>query len=289
MSAVALLPGLYVNAHELVDHGPFHVWRSAAPQRDRVSRRRLAAHSGVPVFVEGGGAWYLREPAAPAPREPYLPADRPALHRAAIREGLRETACESGFEAWFGFGGEVHCAPADEPLVEDGPVRVDALLRLKVVGIGEPGQSALVVRFDAPWRFSATLGDPAMRDVAAGERAVRIAGEGPRSGRVEGFDGDHVVLRAGRATVTRPAAEYALAADPPLVQRVVPDAARLLSALEAASRSLLPDGRPNQYVVQERQQRAARLLARLPQAIGMPGGGSVEIEPAPLQVKVRDP
>jgi hypothetical protein len=289
VSAVAIPPGLYVNAHELIDHGPFHVWRAAATPQDRVSRRRLAARSGVPVFVEGGEAWYLREPVEAAPREPYLPADRPGLHRAAIREGLRETALESGFEAWFGFRGEVHCAPVGEPLVEDGPVRVDPVLRLKVVGVGEPGQSALVVRFDAPWRFSTPVGDPAMREVAVGERALRIGGDGPRSGRVEGFDGDRVVLRAGGVTVSAAADAYALAADPPVVQRMVPDATRLVATLEAASRSLLPDGRPNQYALQERQQRASHLLARMRPMIAMPGGGSVEIEPAPLQVKVRDP
>jgi len=290
VSTAALLPGLYVNAHALIDRGPFHVWRPVDAAAGAGQRRALSARFGVPVFVERGRAWCLREPAgeAGAEREEYGPAERPALHRAAIREGLRDLAARRGFEAWFGFGGEVHCAAPDEPPAEDGPVRIERVLKLRVVGLGEHGVSALVVRHDSPWRFSSPLIDPAMRRIAVGERARRVAGDGPRSGRVEGFDGESVLLRAGNAVTAQPSAAYALSADPALVHRVVPSATRIVAELYAASRSLLPDGRPNQYALQERQQRAVALLARLGRGIAMPAGGSVEIEPAPLQVKVRD-
>ncbi len=71
------------------------------------------------------------------------------------------------------------------------------------------------------------------------------------------------------------------------MHRLAPDAAHAASALYAATRTLLPDGRPNEYAVHERQQRAATLLARLGGQIAMPGGGIVAIEPAPIPIKVR--
>ena len=290
MSTFALLPGLYVNAHALIDRGPFSVWRPAEPAARGGQRRALSARLGVPVFIEHGEAWCLRRPPrdAGARREEYVPAGRPALHRAAIREGLRELAIGRGFGAWFGFGGEVHCAPSDEPPEVEGPVRIEPVLKLRVVGLGEHGLPALVARFDNPWRFSSSLSDPDLRRVAVGERAVRIAGSGPRSGHVEGFDGEAVLLRAGGVVSPWPDGCYALTASPALVHDVIPNATDIVTALYAASRSLLPDGRPNQYALQERQERASILLARLGDVIVMPAGGSVGIEPAPVQVKVRD-
>jgi hypothetical protein len=290
VNAVALLPGLYVNAHALLDRGPFYLWRPTDPRARSGQRRELSARLGVPVFVDQGQAWCLRRPGADAGarREEYRPADRPALHRAAVREGLRELALSRGFEAWFGFGGEVHCAPVDEPPVVDGPVRIEPVLKLRVVGLGEQRAPALVSRYDSPWRFSSPLSDPVLRGVAVGQRAVRVGGDGPRSGRVDGFDGESVLLRAGGMATEWPSAAYALTATPALVHEIVPNAIDTIGALYAASRSLLRDGRPDQYAVQERQQRAALLLARLGDVIGMPAGGSVEIEPTPVQVKVRD-
>jgi hypothetical protein len=84
-----------------------------------------------------------------------------------------------------------------------------------------------------------------------------------------------------------------MAANAALVYRVLraaerPDTDRIVRQVLLASRSLLENGRPNQYAVREREEASLQFLDRLGWTVPLPDGSVADISRLPVEVRLRD-
>jgi hypothetical protein len=294
---MAVLPagrGLYINAHEIATEGTHTAWRLLGGRVARQQRHALAERHGVAIFLDRGVA-YAVEPldADVAGAVVYDIAQHADLHRFLLREGLLRQAVFAGFEAWIGFGGEIGCADSQHALLADGPVRVEPVLNLRVAREGAlEDLTVLVARRNVRWRFAETLASPLFAAIAPGETAMRVDGDGPRRARVIAVEGDTLKLARGTGGVEMPASSYALSANAALVYRVLREtgsdqAEQTVRRAWQASAARLPNGRPNEYAIQEREAAALGMLDQLGWEFDLPDGSRAHIARQPIEVKVR--
>lgn len=200
---------LLLNAHELTcDGGSHRLWRIELAGEDRPRRSELEDRFGVPLWLGRDAAWATDPVEGDNVSETQLSCHaNPSVHAFVLREALLRRGRAAGYDVWMGFGHEINCADPRYPMLDEGPVRVEPVLRMRVAHEGLTDELVvLVLRRSVRWRFAEPLTATWLRPVADGEAAVRIAGDGPARARVGGFEGDQVVLdlRRGEQRRLRP-------------------------------------------------------------------------------------
>jgi hypothetical protein len=142
-----------------------------------------------------------------------------------------------------------------------------------------------VARHATRWLLEQSLAEIQVQQVAIGESAVRVGGDGPRRGQVVGFEGSNVVLLVRDAEVRVPAANYTLTANFAFIRRH--HSAQVLRRLQVASGSLTATGQRNRFAVKHRFAALAADLDAFGSVIELPGGGWATLEPEWLSVEVQ--
>jgi hypothetical protein len=282
---------LLLNSHELTCDGPHRLWRVALPVGDRPRRTELEGHYGVPLWLGRDAAWATDPIAGDEVTETELACQaNPSVHAFVLREALLRQGEAADYDTWIGFGHEINCADTRHPLLDEGPVRVEPVLRMRVAHEGLNDELVvLVIRRSVRWRFAEPLTAHWLRSVAEEEPAVRLAGDGPARGRVAGFDGDQLILQLRRGEQRRVnAADYALVANPNLVYRALrdrpEDAEDVLRRVYQATGAIDAYRRVNRRAVRDRTEAAMAMLSEFGLDVALPSGGTVRIDDQRVEV-----
>jgi hypothetical protein len=279
------MPRLLLNAHEITCEGGAHrLWRIDVQGDDRPRRTDLEERYGAPLWLGGDAAWATDPIAGDGVTETELSClANPSVHAFVLREALLRRARGAGYDAWIGFGHEINCADTTHPMLDEGPVRVEPVLRMRVTHEGLDGELVLlVIRRSVRWRFAEALSAEWLRAVGEGEAAVRIAGSGPARARIAGYDGDQLILERRRNEERVNAADYALVANPNLVYRALRDrpenAEDVLRHVYQATGAIDAYRRVNRYAVRERTEAAMAMLIEFGLDLPLPSGGTARID-----------
>jgi hypothetical protein len=281
---------LLLNAHEIVCDGPHRLWRIEL-HGERVERRDLVSRYGVPVWVGRREAWAVDPIEAPDVSEVSVSCEAAGdAHGFLLREALIRHGRGAGFELWISFGNELNCADVERPLLDEGPVRVEPVLRMRVAREGLDNElTLLVIRRSVRWRFVENLGADWLRTVAVGETAVRLCGEGPMRAMVESVTGDELILaprRSGRQRVS--GEDYTLVAYPTLVYRALrgrpEDADDVLRRVYEATGTIDAYRRRNRKAVRERTEAAEVVLEEFGREVPLPSGGQIRIDERRVEI-----
>jgi hypothetical protein len=210
----------------------------------------------------------------------------PKLHLFLLREALLAHAQARRLDAWFGFGGQLSCVGLPGETVQDG-FRIQPVLRLQLVSSGFDSQSTvLVARHSTRWLVDGSLVDPQVRSNSINEFAVRIAGEGPRRGKVVGFEGDDVLLQTKEAEERQSASQYTVAVNFAFIRRHY--GSTVLRRLQVTSGSLTSMGTRNRFAVKHRFAALSADLTAFGFLVDLPGGGQARLEPKWIDVEIQE-
>jgi hypothetical protein len=280
-----VVAGLYLNAYRLCFEGEVELWR--LPRGEDDDKRARERELGIALWGEREAFWSVRQPPDDAVSSQRMPAAQPGGRVLfAAREAIVDHARAAGREAWFARAGEMGCLgllPAQD--TDRFVLEPQLVMRL----VQEPyldADAAVIVRARTRWRCAGTLADAELHRFALGEPAVRLAGDGPRRGRVEAVSADELRLRAGEMSVSVAPGDYGLVAGSRLV--VAYRGQQILRDLQIASGVLTVSNRRNRYAVKDRFQMAGRMLRNLDWPVPLPGGGAIELR-SPLELQMEDP
>jgi hypothetical protein len=279
------MPRLLLNAHEITcDGGAHRLWRIEISGGDRPRRGDFERRYGVPLWLGRDAAWATDPVAGDEVTERNVTClENPSVHAFVLREAVLRRGQAAGYDTWIGFGHEINCADTGHPLLDDGPVRVEPVLRMRIAHEGLRGELVvLVIRRSVRWRFAESLMADWLRAVAEGEAAVRIAGDGPARARVTGFAGEQLILERRRGEERLSAADYALVANPNLVYRALrgrrEDAEDVLRRVYQATGAIDAYRRVNRRAVRDRTEAAMVMLAEFGLELPLPDGGTARID-----------
>jgi hypothetical protein len=251
-----------------------------------VDRRELSRRVGV-ALRDADGFRYAARPFSHRDAEVSWVEAKPLddLRLFALRETLL-LACEGrGLDAWPQKG-EINCAGL-LPARQAGAFTAQPVLRLRL-SVEDYVNADLVVSAQARlhWRTTATLADAGVARWARGERAVRVAGDGPRRAEVVAATSAELLLRRGEDELRANPHHYALAVNTGLAARMAGRAS--VQEMQLTSGQLTRAGRKNLHAVKHRFGRVAELLDRLGRQFTLPGGeGVMRIDPTPIGIEVE--
>jgi hypothetical protein len=283
---------LLLNAHEVACEGDSHrLWRVELPDGNRPRRSELERRYGVPLWLDRDAAWATDPIEGDDVTETEITCQvNPSVHAFVLREALLRRGQAAVYDTWIGFGHEINCAEPRQPLLEEGPVRVEPVMRMRIAHEGLNDELVLlVIRRSVRWRFADPLTADWLRPVANGEAAVRIAGDGPARARVAGLNGNHVTLELRRGEQRRVnAADYALVANPNLVYRALrdrpEDAEDVLRRVYQATGAIDSYRRVNRRAVRDRTEAAMAMLTEFGLELPLPDGGTAHIDDQGVEV-----
>lgn len=292
---MALSAGTYINAFAVTIADPQPVTQIALPRPD-ISRRELERIHRTRLFIHDGAAWTAAtvadQPRVDIPANEHIP-----VHLFNIREGLRVQAERVGWDFWVRQGEMNAVRPGAHRTVQ--PFVVQSVLQTRAVWEGIQAQQLLLVASSSVrWLVDRPLSDAGVRAVARGEHVLRRPEitNGPRRGRVAGFEDGNVLLEDRTAGAPRayPEANYQLVARPSLVHGLLlqsethAQASRVYAALLAASGTLRPEDRrtPNKYAAKERFAETESLLDDFGRELPLLNETTAAVDDAPREVYV---
>lgn len=300
---MALTAGTYINAFPVTIADRQTLTRIDLPRPD-IPRRELEREHRTRLFIYAGAAWTAKD--VSGQRRVEVGADEHLpVHLFNLREALGAQARRIGWDFWVMQGQVNAVRPGAWKTV--GPFVVQSMLKARAGWEGiQARQLLLVASSSVRWLVEKPLLDGDVQSVAEGEHVLRRPGvqHGPRRARVEGFDGDQVVLveRADKTARAFPAANYQLVARPSLVHRLLlqsqthAQTSRIYAELLAASGTLRPEDMrtPNKYAAKERFQEAESLLDDFGRDLSLENGTVASIAESPREIFViggpaRDP
>jgi hypothetical protein len=253
----------------------------------RQHRLDLEGEIGQPLFVLDQFAYASGDVDLVGGSRHELPCDfEPRLHVWDLRSAFATTAIRRGFDAWFGFGGEIAVVGFPDALEVDG-IRVRPRLRVRMEEDGSDlPLIRLVGRRDTRWLVRGSLADAPAPARAEGERAVRVAGDGPRTGEIVRLRPDVATIRAGANEFDVSPGDYALAAPYGYVLRN--HGSETLRRLQIASGSLTSSGQRNRYAVKDRFVGLAACFDALGWAFELPNEGRAVISSEWTEIRVQE-
>jgi hypothetical protein len=271
--------GLFVNAYPVSFQRDVALWRMARREGD--DKRILEQELGMSLWADQDAFWSARKPEGrgEATLESFVASPPSGRTLFAARDALVAHAHEVGRAGEMSFMGLLEVQESDRFLLE--PQLVVRLVQEPYID----DDAAVVVRAKTRWRSAQDLSVAEVARVAVGERAVRLAGQGPRRGYVESLGQGGLHLRVGTATEVVAAEDYALVTGSRLV--VAWRGQRALRDLQVASGVLTVSNRRNRYAVKHRFQTAGRMLRALGWPVPLPGGGCMELGKSPLSVQIE--
>ncbi len=289
--AIDLPRGLALNAARLTCPGRHLVTKFDRPvgSEYRAVKAELEAELGESVFVGQRFAYvsgeldHLRGNCV----EVSCDIEEGRLHLFDLRSAIVAQARRAGLDAWFVFGGEIHVAGFQwERRVGEVVVQPRLHLRVATEGLNDP-ETFVVARARSRSLLAGSLAELGDLDALVGESAERLAGDGPRRGKIAGFDEEErtVLIRAGDEESSWPLSDYTVAANPALLTHRF--GAGAFVNLQIATGSLTKSRRKNLYVVKDRFLAAGEMLAAIGHTIPTPVGDAV-IEAAWAEVRLQE-
>jgi hypothetical protein len=209
------------------------------------------------------------------------------LHLFDLRAAIAAQAERVELDAWFVFGGEIQIAgfPWERRV---GEVVVQPRLHLRVANEGfDDPDTFVVARARSRSLLAGSLAEMDGRDFLLGQTAERLSGSGPRRGRIVGFDDEQqtVSLHGRDEGQSWALADYTVAANPGLLTQRF--GAGAFVDLQIATGSLTKSRRKNLYVVKDRFQSAAEMLAVLGSSFPTPAGDAF-LDAAWAEVRLQE-
>ena len=278
-SAIDLPRGLALNSVRVICPGRHLVTKFDRPVESeyKAVKDELQAELGQSVFVGQRFAYASGEIDHPRGNcvEVSCDIENGGVHLFDLRSAIAAQAQNSGLDAWFVFGGEIRVTGFGEAR-HVGRVVVHPRLHVRVMTEGwDDPETFAIAR--ARWRslLAGSLADLDDIDSLIDETAERLDGNGPRRGKIVGFDHDAqtVLIQSGEDESSWPLADYSVAAYAALLTRRYGPGAFV--DLQVATGSLTKSKRKNLYVIKDRFRIAAEGLAAIGQTIPMPVGEAV--------------
>ena len=265
--AIGLPRGLALNSARVICPGRHLVTKFDRPVGSEYGavKDELEQELGQSVFVGQRFAYVSGEIEHPRGNcvEMSCDVEDGRLHLFDLRGAIVEQARRVGLDAWFGFGGEIRVS-GFAGVRRVGEVIVQPRLQLRVITEGSSDLETFVVaRARSRSLLAGSLADLSNIDSLIGETAERLAGEGPRRGKILRFDAKAgaVVIQAGEDDSSWPMRDYTVAASPALLTQRY--GAGAFVDLQIATGSLTKSKRKNQYVVKDRFTAVAERLAAI--------------------------
>lgn len=271
--------GLALNSVRVICPGRHLVTKFDRPFESeyKAVKDELQAELGQSVFVGERFAYASGEIDHPRGHcvEVSCDVERGGVHLFDLRSAIVARARNAGLEAWFAFGGEIRVTGFGQAR-HVGRVIVHPRLHLRVMNEGwDDPETFAIAR--AHWRslLAGSLADLDDIDSLIDETAERLGGDGPRRGRITGFDRNTktVVIQTGEGESSWPLDDYTIAAYAALLTRRY--GAGAFVDLQVANGSLTRSRKKNLYAIKDRFRVAAEGLAALGQTIPMPVGESL--------------
>jgi hypothetical protein len=282
------MAGLYLNSYGLTFDGDVRLFRmpDAGASYRRNELRDLA---GVSVWLDHNDAFTYKQPAADAPAvevitRPLTPRDTVSLW--AAREAVIAHCGEHGYEARFGWGGELQIAGLIAPADEDR-FRIEHVIWIRIAEEEYvKADAVLTARRRARWSYRGSLADAEAQRWAPGRRALRLLGDGPVTGRILAVDGDRLTLLAGADELELTARDYTMTVD----SRVVAawGGAGVLRRVRTTTGDLTVTGKRNKHAVEDRFKLVGDAIRRLGSTIKVVGGGQLTVSERPLGIRLED-
>jgi hypothetical protein len=278
-SAIDPPRGLALNSVRVICPGRHLVTKFDRPFESeyKAVKDELQAELGQSVFVGERFAYASGEIDHPRGHcvEVSCDIEKGGVHLFDLRSAIVGQARNAGLDAWFVFGGEIRVSGFGE-VRHVGRVVVHPRLHLRVMTEGwDDPETFAIAR--ARWRslLAGSLADLDDIDSLIDETAERLGGDGPRRGKIIGFDqaAEAVVIQTGEDKCSWPLADYTVAAYAALLTRR--HGAGAFVDLQVATGSLTKSRKKNLYAIKDRFRVAAEGLAALGQVIPMPVGEAV--------------
>jgi hypothetical protein len=274
--------GLFVNAFAIECPGGHRLHRVRRPD-SHSERRELERRLGTSAW--GSGDWlYLAD--GDEGDSIGVRCDHDAdLHGFVLREALLDHARGCGFDAFLPFAGELRCFGLPGELRAHGVVGQRGL-RLRVQTEPALGVPLLCARHATRWLLDGDLSDAEMRNLAVGQSAMRLDGDGPRRAEVLRASANEILLRTRGGEVSVAPGDYTLSAGSSLVRRSRGPAA--FRWLQVSSGSLTSGGRRNRFAIRDRISALSEDLGAFGLEFALPDGGRARISPSPIEIRVQE-
>lgn len=281
------MAGLYLNSYGLTLAGEVRLFcmSDAGASYRRSELRDLA---GVSVWLDHNDALAYEPPGGDAPAaevitRPLTPPDTVALW--AAREALIAHCSEQGYDARFGWGGELQIAGLIAPADEDR-FRIEHVVWIRIADEEYVDAGALLTaRHRARWSYRGSLADPEAQHWAPGRRALRLRGDGPATGRIAAVTGGRLTLLAGEDELELAAGDYTMTVD----SRVIAawGGAGVLRRVRTTTGDLTVTGKRNQHAVEDRFKLVGDAIRQLGSTVPVVGGGELTISKRPLGIRLE--
>jgi hypothetical protein len=205
------------------------------------------------------------------------------LHLHALRDAFAAHCRNRGLDVEFRRFGEVEATGFPGRTEIDGIV-VEDRLHVRIEAEEAITWPLLVCRRETRWLLAGSLVDAALD--ARGESAVRLAGAGPRRGKVAEVADGRLALQVGDNQVWVDAADYTISVRSRLVRREFSPG--VLQALEIAAGSRARGGGRNRYAVKDRFQSVARLLDFIGWDLPLSEGRTARVGAEWAEVRVQE-
>ena len=282
--SICRMAGMFLNSYGVTPEGSAALYEMGGALSNQTVED-LRRVTGTEVWKEGKDAYsYVKPGAQHASRVEREMSEDDGVTLFVIREALIQHALSLGLDAWARRARDLEIRGLEELLTDD-LFEIERVLVLRVTSeryVDAP--FILTARPRSRWRCVASLTDAEVAKHALGESAVRIAGEGPRRGRVESITGSVTTLLSDGEPTEVSSNDYTLAVNPALVSRWRGPA--VLSSLRFTSGEITATHRRNQHAVADRFKFMGAAIRRLGAEVPVSGGGKITIG-APVQVRLE--
>lgn len=282
--SIYVMAGIFLNSYGMTPEGPAALYAMVGALADQTVED-LRRTTGTAVWKDGKDAYSYVQP--DVQQTSYVKHDMSeddGVTLFIIREALVQHALSLGLDAWARRARDLEIRGLVAPVTED-LFELEQALVLRVTSeryVDAP--FILTARPRSRWRCAAPLADGQVARHALGESAVRIAGNGPRRGRVESISGSVTTLISEGEQVEVSSDDYTLAVNPALVSRW--RGPTVLSRLRVTAGELTVRHRRNQHAVADRFKFLGGAIRRLGDEVPVSGGGKITIG-SPVQVRLE--
>jgi len=281
------MSGHFLNSYPLTLRGEVELFEVKEAARD-FTRAQLRETLGASVWLGRSDAYCYVDPGPAAPRGQIVtrsltPTD--PISRWAMREALAFHCHDLGYEAWFGRAGELHLMGPIPPATEDRfRIEHGLVMRLSHEDFIE-ADAILTARPRTRWICTGTLAELEIASRAVGRRAIRLGGNGPRTGVVASVSEGRVTLRSGGFETEVDADKYTISANASLIAQWRGTA--VLRRVRFTAGDLTANGKKNRHAVEDRFKLLGDSIRKLGPKFSTKGGGEIEIGARPVSIRME--